>query len=129
MKSARKKRQPKLKQDWNQKDKHDPHVPNKVLKKFVGKLDLPKEFGHKIKVQNIESNIVGTHVVGDKKIPIFRIDVWVDWWTYDMQQFPSSRIGRSYYQAYDSDTEKFYNLDKSTSDCFEKFYAETKRKK
>ena len=103
-------------------------IPSNVLRSFVGKLNLPKEQGHTIKIQQIESSAVGTYVRKRKKLTIFRIDVWVDWWMYDMQQFPSSRIGKSYYQAYDKDTEKFYDLDKSTPDCFEKFYAESKRK-
>ena len=103
-------------------------IPRMVLKNFIGDLKLPKEMGHSIKIQDIEANEVGTHVHKSKKLPIFRIDVWVDWWTFEMQQFPSSRIGRSYYQAYDKETKKFYDLDKSTPDCFEKFYAESKRK-
>ena len=103
-------------------------IPRMVLKKFVGDPNLPKEMGHEIKIQDIDANEVGSYVVKGKKLPVFRIDVWVDWWTFEMQQFPSSRIGPSYYQAYDKETQKFYDLDKSTPDCFEKFYAESKRK-
>ena len=103
-------------------------IPRMILKKFVGDLNLPKEMGHDIKIQDIDANEVGSYVIKGKKLPVFRIDVWVDWWMYDMQQFPSSRIGKSYYQAYDKDTEKFYDLDKSSPNCFENFYAESKRK-
>ena len=123
-------RQPKLKQDWGKKDSNKPEkIPHKVLKDFVGDVNPPKEFGHKIRVQSIDSNKVGTYAIDGKSLPIFRIDVWVDWWTDEMQQYPSSRIGPSYYQAYDKDKVKFYDLNKSTPNCFENFSSESKRKK
>ena len=112
----------------NKRKKQMKSIPMTVLRRFVGDLYIPKESGHEIKIQQIDATPVGVHVRNKKKLTIFRIDVWVDWWMYDMQQFPSSRIGKSYYQAYDKNTEKFYDLDKSTPNCFENFYAESKRK-
>ncbi len=107
--------------------KTTPSIPYQVLRDNFSDIGVHYEFGKKIQIQQIDANYVGKHVYQTKTLPIFRIDVWVDWWTFDMQQFPSSRIGKSYYQAYDDSDKKFYDLDKSDKTLLDKLYQESRK--
>ena len=110
------------------KEKPGLQIDSRVLDDFIGELTFPNEMGRKVRRKLVTHTHVGEYRSGPgKMLPIFRDNVWADWWYSDSQRFPSSRIAKSYYVAYDKGCNDFIDLDKST-DIMEEERAEVRRK-
>lgn len=110
------------------KEKPGLQIDSRVLNDYIGELSFPDEMGRKVYRKLVSHTHVGEHRAGPgKMLPIFRVNVWADWWYSDSQRFPSSRIAKSYYVAYDKGNNDFIDLDVS-SDIMEVERAEVRRK-
>lgn len=108
-------------------EKKGPQLPSDALKRLIGTPAFPDELGRKVRMKHLSHTKVGDTRGKSGMIPIFRVNVWADWWYSESQRFPSSRIRESYYVSFDPDTGEFTDLDKST-DILEEMRVEQERK-